>query len=179
MNRKTKKLWQITALLAVNLALLILISAINANAVRLGSSGERVAQIQRELQKENLFSGKISGTYNFATRKAISEFQSQNGIEANGEADFKTLSALGLCTDCDTMFSARTELLARCINQSGCRTYPEMLKKGAEIIRQTDSFQTLGRYISLNYPDFIKHTDTPTEEEYAAAIQTIKKSAQN
>ncbi|MBQ2846696.1 MAG: peptidoglycan-binding protein [Clostridia bacterium] len=176
MDKKTKKLWQITALIAVNLALLIIVSSANAGAVRLGGNGERVAQIQSELKKKKLFGGNINGTYDFATRRAISEFQLQNGIENSGEADFETISALGLCTECDELFSARSELLARCIYQSGCRTYPEMLEKGTEIINQTENSQTLGKYIALYYPDFMSISDNPPEEAYSAAMKAIKKS---
>ena len=176
MDKKTKKLWQITALIAVNLALLIIVSSVNADAVRLGSNGERVARIQHELQKRKLFSGKISGTYDFATRRAISEFQLQIGIENSGEADFETISALGLYTECSELFSARSELLARCIYQSGCRTYPEMLEKATEIIKLTKGSQTMGRYISLYYPDFMSFSDNPSEEAYSAAMQAIKNS---
>lgn len=177
MNEKNKKLWQLVAILAVNLALLALVSFRSAEAMRLGSSGERIAEIQRELHRRNLFSGSINGFFDLETRRSISDFQSLSGIEKNGEADFKTLSALGLDSHYSDCFSAPTELLARCIQLSGCRSYPEMLKKGTEILDKTDSAFTLGKYISENHSDFSEFTDEPSADAYNAAVQAIRKAA--
>lgn len=175
MNEKAKKRWQLVALLTVNLALLVIISFFNAEAIRLGDNGERVAEIQRELQRKNLFNGRINGLFDFDTRHGIAEFQSLRGIPKSGEADFETLRALGLDSRHSDCFSAHTELLARCIQQSGCRTYPEMLKKGNEILSKTNGALTLGKYISENCPDFIKNTDEPSVDAYNAAIHAIRK----
>ncbi len=175
MNEKSKKLWQIVAILAVNLALLAVVSVFNAKAIRLGNNGERVAEIQRELQRKNIFCGRINGFFDFETRNGISEFQRLNGIEKSGEADFKTLCALGLDTLHSDCFSARTELLARCIQLSGCRTYPEMLKKGDEILDKTNGALTLGKYISECFPDFVRLSDEPSVDAYNAAVHAIRK----
>lgn len=177
MNRKTKKLWQLVAILAVNLIMLILVSDFSARAVRLGGSGERVAEIQRELYRRNLFDGNRNGVFDFETKKGITEFQMLSGLEESGEADYETLSALGLNSKSSVCFSARAELLARCIQQSGCRTYPEMLRKGDEIIGETDGAQTLGKYISKHFKDFTNSTEEPSPEAYSAAIQAINKAA--
>lgn len=179
MSRKTKKLWKLTALLAVNLALLILISSVNARAERLGSSGDRVAEIQRELQKRQLFAGGKDGVFDFETRRAVSEFQEMNGIEISGEATHETLCALGLDSRYSDCFSAQVEVLARCIAVSGCRTYPEMLDKAEEILLKTEDATTLGKYIGMNYPDFWACDEVPTDEVYSAVIQAIRKSARN
>lgn len=175
MSKKSKKLWRLVAILAVNLAMLALVSFRNAEAIRLGGSGERVAQIQRELQRKNIFNGSINGFYDFETRQGISEFRSLIGIEKSGEADFKTLRALGLNSRYSDCFSARTELLSRCIQQSGCRTYPEMLKKGEKILNEANGAATLGKYISKNHPDFADITDEPSADAYNAAIEAIRK----
>ena len=168
-------MWQIVTLLAVNLTLLILISSVSAKAVRLGGSGERVAEIQRELHKLNLFKEKPSGIFDFKTKSSAAEFQRISGLDANGEADYKTLSALGLNAGSSECFSARTELLARCITFSGCRTYPEMLAEAEKIVEITDGAETLGKYIAENYPDFLFLTDEPSPEAYSAAMQIIRK----
>lgn len=174
MNEKSKKLWQTVAILSVNLILLILVSLFNTKAATLGDSGERIAQIQRELQRNNVYSGKINGLLDFETKHGIAEFQSFNGIERRGESDLKTLWALGLDSRHSDCFSSRTELLARCIQQSGCRTYSEMLIKAIEIIEETNDAQTLGKYISKNFPDFAKNTADPSDDAYNAAIQAIR-----
>ncbi len=175
MSQKSKKMWQIVTLLAVNLTLLILVSSVSAKAVRLGGSGERVAEIQRELYKHNLFNGKPSGIFDLKTKSSAAEFQRINGLEVSGEANYGTVSALGLNSRSSECFSARAELLARCIRLSGCRTYPEMLAEAEKIVEITDGAETLGKYISENYPDFLFLSDEPSPEAYSAAVQIIRK----
>lgn len=175
MNEKSRKMWQLVAILAINFLMLVAVYTFNAEAVRLGDSGERVAQIQLELKRKNLMSGEADGLFDFATKKAVSEFQRHNGIEKSGEADYKTLRALGINSHYSDCFSLRTELLARCIQLSGCRTYPEMLKKADEILGKADGAQTLGKYISMNFPDFTKTADEPSVDAYNAALYAIRK----
>ncbi len=178
MSRKTKKLWKLTALLAVNLALLVLISSVCARAERLGTSGERVAQIQHELQKRQLYGEKTNGIFDFKMKNAVAEFQRMSGLEISGEATHETLCLLGLDSQHSECFSARVEVIARCIGMSGCRTYPEMFFKADEILAKTDGAMTLGQYIGENYPDFWTDAEVPSDEEYSAAITAIRKSAQ-
>lgn len=179
MSEKTKKLWEITAILAVNLALLILISSVSARAERLGSSGERVAEIQRELQKRGLLGECENGVFDFSTRRAVADFQLSNGIEGGGEVTYETLSMLGLGSEQSYCFSAEAEILARCVGMSGCMTYPEMLRKAEEILAETEGALTLGKYISMKCPEVVFARDEPSAEEYSAAICAIRKSARN
>lgn len=175
MSRKSKKLWQITVLLAVDLILLILISTVGAKAEMLGSSGERVARIQHELKKKNLYQGKENGILNFETKRAIAEFQSSENLEKDSQVNHETLCALGLDSSSSECFSARTELIARCITLSGCRTYPEMLDAAEQIAEKTDGAVTLGKYISEFYPVFLSADIEPSDKAYSAAIQVIRK----
>ncbi len=177
MNPKIKKLWQLTALLAVDLIILILISSVCARAEMLGSSGERVAAIQHELRKLNLYKGRENGIFDFETKKAVTEFRSINGLKKIGETNHETLCALGLDARASECFSSDAELLARCITLSGCRTYPEMLGEADRIIKNTSCALTLGKYISVNYPHFLSADVTPSPEAYSAAVQAIRKSA--
>ncbi len=177
MNPKTKKLWQLTALLALDLIILILISSVNAKAEMLGNSGERVAEIQHELKKRTLYQGIENGVFDFRTKNAVAEFRSINGKEKSGEANYETLCALGLVTRASVCFSYEAELLARCITLSGCRTYPEMLDEADKIISNTRNAATLGKYISINFPYFLSDYVTPSPEAYSAAVQAIRKSA--
>ena len=177
MNRKSKKLWQITVLLAVDLVLLILISTVSARAEMLGSSGERVARIQQELQKRNFYHGKANGVFDFETKRAVAEFCRQENLGNESQTDCKTLCALGLDSGSYECFSANAELIARCVTLSGCRTYPEMLNTAEQIAEKTDGVLTLGKYISINYPQFLSEVVTPSDEAYSAAIQAIRKSA--
>ncbi len=173
MTQKNKKLWQLLTLLAADLAFLILISTFTANATHMGDSGERVALIQQALAEKKFFSEKISGIYCTKTDKAIKNFRRSAGISRNGEADRATLDALGISSRTDPCFSAEVELLARCIQQSGCHTYAEMLKKGLEILDKTKAARTLGSCVSELYPDILR-ADEPSSEAYSAALHAIR-----
>lgn len=177
MNRKTKKLWHLVMLLAIDLALLILIGSLSAartQAMFLGCSGERVAAVQQKLSQAGFYSGLSDGEYCIETRSAVRKFQSENGLPTDGETSFETLSAMGITSRTALCFTSEAELLARCIQQSGCNTYPQMLKKGIEILGITGGSVTLGQYISDTFPDFLNHADEPTSQAYSAALQAIR-----
>ncbi len=160
-------------LLAADLALLILISASTANAMHMGSSGERVAAIQQSLYEKGFFSGKISGIYCTKTAKALKEFQQSAGISRSGEADSATLTELGIGAHTAPCFSAEVELLARCIQQSNCHSYAQMLKKGQEILDKTKAARTLGSYVCEFYPDILRSGE-PSSDAYSAALHAIR-----
>jgi peptidoglycan hydrolase-like protein with peptidoglycan-binding domain len=52
-------------------------------------------QIQQALKNAGLYAGKIDGSLGPKTKKAIEEFQSQNGLNADGKVGAKTWSKLG------------------------------------------------------------------------------------
>lgn len=162
-------------LLAVDLAMLILISSFNeAHALHLGCKGERVLKIQEQLYKTGHFGGEPNGFFCFGTRSALKEFQKSKGITPSGEADFETLAALDINSRTSLCFESRTELLARCIQKSGCIGYPEMLGKGLEILEAVRGTTTLGSYAAKNYPDLFFDTNEPSEISYSAAVQAIR-----
>ena len=55
--------------------------------LRLGSTGDDVKRLQTRLTELGYYTGKISGNYLDATRKAIEAFQEKSGEEPTGEAD--------------------------------------------------------------------------------------------
>jgi len=55
-----------------------------------------IVNVQRALQDLGYFAGPVSGSLSPATRRAISAFQQDNGLEINGVVDGPTVSALGL-----------------------------------------------------------------------------------
>lgn len=173
MMQKNKKIWQLVMLLAADLALLVLISAFTANAMRMGGSGERVAAIQQALQEKGLFSETASGIYCTKTGRAIKKFQQSEGISRSGEADYATLAELGISSRTALCFSAEVEMLARCIQQSGCHTYAEMLKTGQEILSKTKAARTMGSYACEFYPDIIRAGE-PSSDAYSAALHAIR-----
>ena len=52
-------------------------------------------QIQEALKNAGLYDGKIDGSIGPKTKKAIEEFQSQNGLTADGKVGAKTWAKLG------------------------------------------------------------------------------------
>ena len=63
---------------------------------RYGSSGEEVKQIQKKLKDWGYYDGSVDGIYGSKTYSAVKQFQSKNGLTADGIAGEKTLAALGI-----------------------------------------------------------------------------------
>lgn len=63
---------------------------------RYGSSGDEVRQIQKKLKDWGYYDGAVDGIYGSKTFAAVKNFQSKNGLKADGIAGEKTLSALGI-----------------------------------------------------------------------------------
>ncbi|NEO29546.1 MAG: peptidoglycan-binding protein [Symploca sp. SIO3C6] len=62
-----------------------------------GDRGPAVEGLQRELSRQGFYYRyRVDGNYGVQTENAVSNFQRANGLAANGIADRKTLSALGL-----------------------------------------------------------------------------------
>lgn len=173
MKQKSKKLWLLVMLLALDFALLVLISSANAQAVHLGCNGERVLAVQKKLEKAGFLKNTADGSFSLETRSALKKFQKANNIEASGETDYQTLDALKISSRTALCFTAEAELLARCIQQSGCHGYHEMLEKGCEILRQTNGISTIAYYAANNFSDNIVSTDEPSCQAYSAAVQAI------
>ena len=63
-------------------------------ALRYGSTGEAVKDLQTRLTALGYYQGKISGNYLEGTQKAVKTFQEKNHMDADGAADPETLSVL-------------------------------------------------------------------------------------
>ncbi len=59
-------------------------------------SSQQVRQIQTALKKEGFNTGKTDGKWGSETQGALKKFQQQKNLQANGELDQQTLSALGV-----------------------------------------------------------------------------------
>ncbi len=170
-----KKLWNIVLLLAVDLAMLILISSfIGANALHLGSSGERVAAVQNQLAEKDFFDGETDGLFSLKTRTALKNFQKNQGIEASGKTDYETLCALGINSRTGNCFTSEAMLLARCIELGDGITHYEMLSEGLKILETARGVNTLASYALEKYPDIANMTDEPPCDAFSAAVQAMK-----
>ena len=63
---------------------------------KLGSRGDEVRKIQKKLKELGYYKGNVDGIYGNATKKAVTAFQKNCGITADGIAGPKTLKFLGL-----------------------------------------------------------------------------------
>lgn len=173
MNEKTKKLWQIAALLLTNTALLVILAS-NAKSICLGCGGERVAEIQHALQNFGFFADEINGEYDFSTRRAVKNFQKAFGLEPSGEVNRKTAAALGMNSQSDN-FSIQTELLSRFIQKHGGNGYRQMLLFGIDTLEKKGNM-TLSRYIAAYDAEFFGSvaSSEPSDEAYSAAAAAFK-----
>ena len=100
MRSKGQILWQIVAIILVNVMIITAIAFTYGQTTQtlsqIGSRGQEVRQIQSKLRELGLYSGSIDGVYGTATQKAVRQFQKNCGITADGIAGRKTLLYLGL-----------------------------------------------------------------------------------
>lgn len=59
-----------------------------------GSSGDKVAELQKRLQELGYYEGEIDGQFGPGTKAAVIDFQRMNGLDADGLAGTETLSLL-------------------------------------------------------------------------------------
>jgi peptidoglycan hydrolase-like protein with peptidoglycan-binding domain len=59
-------------------------------------NNSEVREIQQALNKKGFNTGKVDGIWGPETRQAVEQFQRKQNIQANGELDQHTLSALGV-----------------------------------------------------------------------------------
>ncbi|MDQ6860135.1 MAG: peptidoglycan-binding protein [Verrucomicrobiota bacterium] len=58
--------------------------------------GQVIANVQRALQRQGYYRGSLDGTYGPMTRRALLDFQRDNGLPHSGQIDEDTLGALGM-----------------------------------------------------------------------------------
>lgn len=61
-----------------------------APVLRSGSQGEAVIQLQSRLKALGYYTGEIDGQFGAGTREAVTAFQKNNGLEADGQAGAET-----------------------------------------------------------------------------------------
>ena len=104
-----------------------------------GSSGDEVIQIQKKLKQWGYYNGAIDGSYGNKTYQAVKNFQSKNGLTADGVAGTKTLEALGISTK-KTTANNNVNLLARAISgEARGEPYEGQVAVGAVILNRVNS----------------------------------------
>lgn len=81
---------------------------------RYGSRGNEVISIQTKLKNLGYYTGQIDGIYGPLTQSAVTRYQANFGLAADGIAGPKTLQSLGISSS--GYSSNDLELLARCVN---------------------------------------------------------------
>lgn len=106
-----------------------------------GSSGDTVKTIQTKLKNWGYYKGTIDGVYGYNTYMAVKYFQRINGLNADGVAGSKTLSALGINVssgNVSTVNGQNTNLLGRIINgEARGEPYTGQVAIGGVVINRT------------------------------------------
>src|SRR5688572_15025009 len=66
------------------------------NALTIYTSEDAIRAAQRALAQQNYYRGVVDGQLNYATQRALFEYQLDRGIQATGNLDTRTAQALGL-----------------------------------------------------------------------------------
>ena len=74
----------------------VLQSTALAAALRVGSRGEEVRQLQTKLKRWGYYSGAVDGIFGSGTEAAVKQFQRKNGLTVDGIVGTATAKALGL-----------------------------------------------------------------------------------
>lgn len=108
---------------------------------RLGSTGEEVKSIQRKLSSLGYYKGAVDGIYGQNTKSAVTSFQRNCGITADGICGKQTLLYLGLgggSSNNNTAYSnSDVELLAKVISaEARGESYEGQVAVGAVILNR-------------------------------------------
>lgn len=118
-------------------------SAFAEGALRYGSTGAKVKQVQTKLINWGYLKGSADGIFGSATRAAVIKFQRKNGLTPDGVVGSATLYQLGLGTTAGTSRGSITRqdervLLAKAITgEARGEPYIGQVAVGAVIINRT------------------------------------------
>ncbi|MCX7951498.1 MAG: spore cortex-lytic enzyme [Clostridiales bacterium] len=93
---------------------------VNAQTYKYGSRGDVVKEIQTRLKRWGYYAGTVDGIYGYQTYLSVKNFQSKNGLIADGVVGPKTLAALGINVSSSSSSSGNgsqnLDLMTRVIN---------------------------------------------------------------
>lgn len=117
----------------------------SSTALRRGSTGSGVRQVQQRLLNWGYYSGSVDGIYGSETEGAVRKFQRNNGLTADGICGVKTLSAMGLSSLASSSHTASASngdvyLLARIISaEARGESYRGQVAVGAVVMNRVRS----------------------------------------
>lgn len=122
------------------------IDAVETLALKQGSSGSTVKQVQQKLKNWGYYNGAVDGIFGSGTRKAVMLFQRKNNLTADGIVGSKTLEALGIYVGSTSQktnsvySSSDVNLLARLIYaEARGETYSGQVAVGAVVLNRVKS----------------------------------------
>jgi N-acetylmuramoyl-L-alanine amidase len=102
-----------------------------------GSSGSEVKKIQNVLKKLGYYTGSVDGIYGTKTKKAVTTFQRDCGLTADGICGPKTLLYLGLSGSSSGYSNEDVTLLAKVISaEARGESYEGQVAVGAVILNR-------------------------------------------
>lgn len=112
-----------------------------ATLSKLGSRGDEVRKIQKKLKELGYYKGSVDGIYGTSTKKAVTAFQKNCGLTADGIAGAKTLKFMGLGSASSSSSSSYTSsdirLLAKLIAaEARGESYKGQVAVGAVVLNR-------------------------------------------
>ena len=125
-------------LIACVLVLLLVSITATASTFSLGMRGEEVKKLQQTLTDKGYDTGGVDGIYGEKTKKAVIQYQKDNGLKADGIAGTETLTQLGISTAV-TNSDSDIYILAKCIyGEARGEVYLGKVAVGAVILNRVD-----------------------------------------
>ena len=167
------------------IAFVVIMCCISVSALsKIGSRSDEVKEIQMALKSRGYYTGNIDGIFGTATKKAVTQFQRDNGLSVDGIAGKQTLKALGIKEGGSSyggFSSSDYDLLARIISaEARGEPYSGQVAVGAVILNRIEhpSFpDTLsgvvyqkGAFSCLNDGQFYEEV---SDSAYRAALDAI------
>ncbi len=124
----------------ISCVLVLLIVSITASAATfsLGMRGEEVRKLQETLTDLGYDTGGVDGIYGEKTKRAVIQYQKDNGLKADGIAGTETLTHLGISTTV-TNSDSDIYILAKCIyGEARGEVYLGKVAVGAVILNRVD-----------------------------------------
>lgn len=92
-----KKVYLLVALTICMLLTSVVVFAapVSDDSIKMGMRGENVQMVQKLLSENGFYVGEVDGIFGKITLKAVKDFQSSNGLKADGIVDKETLLYLG------------------------------------------------------------------------------------
>jgi len=118
------------------------------NDATIFTSTEMIRAAQTALRNQNYYRGTVDGTLNYATQRAIFEYQADKNLTATGNLDWRTAQSLGL--NIGTGSTGGGNMVMTTEEASSLRRSAQAL---AARQRQDLSVTTTGRYSSTRFAD--------------------------